>query len=74
MLIKSISFLTPAEIIDLINERVYKSDRVKKYLSLPYSTKYTILKEFIINHQMQDDFKLCLFIDYLDLDNWEVLI
>ena len=74
MLIKMINYLTLAEVVDLISKKPYKSDMVKKFLKLPYLSKYTILKEFIINHQMQDDFKLDLFIDFIDYDNWEVLL
>ena len=74
MLVKKVDFITIAEIIDLIDKRSYKSDEVNRFLKLPYNSKYMIVKEFIINHQMQEDFNLALLIDYLDYENWEVLV
>lgn len=74
MLVKKVDYITIAEIIDLIDKRSYKSDEVKRFLALPYNSKYMIVKEFIIKHQMQEDFNLALLIDYLDFENWEVLV
>lgn len=74
MLVKKVDYITIAEIIDLIDKRSYKSDEVKRFLTLPYNSKYMIVKEFIIKHQMQEDFNLALLIDYLDFENWEVLV
>lgn len=74
MLVKKVDYITIAEIIDLIDKRLYKSDEVKRFLTLPYNSKYMIVKEFIIKNQMQEDFSLALLIDYLDYENWEVLV
>ena len=74
MLVKKVDYITIAEIIDLIDKRSYKSDEVKRFLALPYNSKYMIVKEFIIKNQMQEDFNLALLIDYLDYENWEVLV
>lgn len=74
MLVKKVDYITIAEIIDLIDKRSYKSDEVKRFLALPYNSKYIIVKEFIIKNQMQEDFNLALLIDYLDYENWEVLV
>lgn len=74
MLVKKVDYITIAEIIDLIDKRSYKSDEVKRFLALPYNSKYMIVKEFIIKNQMQEDFNLALLIDYLDFENWEVLV
>lgn len=74
MLVKKVDYITIAEIIDLIDKRSYKSDEVSRFLKLPYPSKYMIVKEFIIKHQMQEDFSLALLIDYLDYENWEVLV
>ena len=52
MLVKKVDYITIAEIIDLIDKRLYKSDEVKRFLALPYNSKYMIVKEFIIKNQI----------------------
>ena len=74
MLVKKVDYITIAEIIDLVNKKLYKSDEIKRFLALPYNSKYLIVKEFIIKNKMQEDFSLALLIDYLDFENWEVLV
>ena len=73
MLVRKIDYITIAEIIDLINKKLYKSDEVKRFLNLEYSAKYNIVKKYIIDNDAENDFKLDLLIDYLEYENWEVL-